>query len=304
MRILRLMIPMLILAAVMAACSPTQSGVVTGTTTGSVTGTANTASHPFCVSPSGAKALGSASATRDFGSFTPQQFRDAYGVTPLINEGYTGKGQTVVVIDSYGSPTLQSDIDAFDQQYHLPAITLQILSPLGTKPFDPNNQDMNGWAGETSLDVQVIHSIAPGAAIVVLTSPVDETEGTTDCRSFSNWRSTRLAITWATSCPRVWGASEVTLEDSYGQQEIAQWTKFYQQATTQNGITFFTGSGDNGATDYANCMRPRLFHQGYDKLPLRRAVGDFGWWYDAFQPERYLWRDRLGPERWWVQQVL
>jgi subtilase family serine protease len=270
-RILRLMIPLLILAAVMAACSP--SGVVTGTT-GTATGTAGTASHPFCVTPSGAKALGRAGASRDFGSFTPQQFQDAYGVTPLLNEGYTGKGQTVVVIDSYGSPTLQSDIDAFDQQYNLPPITLQILSPLGTKPFDSNNQDMSGWAGETSLDVQVIHSIAPGAGIVVLTSPVDETEGTVGLPQFRQLEEYAVNHHLGNIISQSWGASEVTLEDSFGQQEIAQWTKFYQQATTQDGITFFTGSGDSGATDLANCD---VNNRVYSSTPTTGFPSDEPW---------------------------
>ena len=51
------------------------------------------------------------------------------------------------------------------------------MSPLGTVPFNPAVKDMPGWAGETTLDVQIIHAIAPDAGIVVLTSPVDKTEG-------------------------------------------------------------------------------------------------------------------------------
>jgi subtilase family serine protease len=47
-----------------------------------------------------------------------------------------------------------------------------------------------------------------------------------------------------------WGASEVTLTDAAGQAEIARWTDFYKTATTTQGVTFTTGSGDNGATDY------------------------------------------------------
>jgi len=38
---------------------------------------------------------------------TPHALRVAYGVEPLIRLGYTGKGQTIVDIVSYGSPTLQ-----------------------------------------------------------------------------------------------------------------------------------------------------------------------------------------------------
>src|SRR5579859_995016 len=109
---------------------------------------------------------------------TPRSMRMAYGVESLMQHGYTGKGETVVDIVSFGSPTLQQDMDVFDRQFYLPPVKLQVLAPIGSKPFDPTNHDMAGWAGETELDVQVIHAIAPDASIVVLTSPVSETEGT------------------------------------------------------------------------------------------------------------------------------
>ena len=37
---------------------------------------------------------------------------------------------------------------------------------------------MVGWAGETDLDVEWSHAIAPGANILLVETPVDETEGT------------------------------------------------------------------------------------------------------------------------------
>jgi len=116
--------------------------------------------------------------------YTPYQLQIAYGVESLIKQGFTGKGQTVVDIVSFGSPTLQQDMDAFDRRFGLPDITLQIISPLGTKPFNPSNKDMAGWAGETTLDVQLIHAIAPDAGIVVLTSPISESEGTISLPEF------------------------------------------------------------------------------------------------------------------------
>src|SRR5712692_10170482 len=69
-------------------------------------------------------------------------------------------------------------MDVFDRQFALPPITVKVVAPLGTVPFNPKNNDMVGWALETELDVQIIHAIAPDAGIVVMTSPVDETEGT------------------------------------------------------------------------------------------------------------------------------
>ena len=116
--------------------------------------------------------------------YTPHQFQEIYGVDGLLKQGFTGKGQTVVDIVSFGSPTLQQDMNVFDQQFGLPPIQLQIIAPLGTKPFNPSDKDMVGWAGETTLDVQIIHAIAPGANIVVLTSPVAETEGTVGLPEF------------------------------------------------------------------------------------------------------------------------
>jgi subtilase family serine protease len=184
--------------------------------------------------------------------YSPQQLRDAYGVTPLYNKGYTGKGQTIAVIDSFGSPTLQQDMDTFCSQYGLPKTTLQILSPLGTVPFDNTNQEMTSWVGETSLDVEMIHAIAPDAKIVVMTSPVDETEGTVGLPQFLQLEQYVVSHHLANIVSQSWGASEYTLKDSASQQQVQQWDSFFHQATTQDGVTFVAGSGDNGVTDAAN----------------------------------------------------
>src|SRR5579863_436981 len=183
---------------------------------------------------------------------TPRSLRVAYGVESLMQRGYTGRGQTIVDIVSFGSPTLQQDMDIFDRQFDLPPITIKVLSPLGAVPFNPNDRDMTGWAGETELDVQIIHAIAPGANIVVLTSPVSETEGVIGLPQFLQLEKYAVSNHLGTIISQSWGASEVTLKDSTGQQQIQQWDAFYKQATTQQGITFFGSSGDNGATDYSD----------------------------------------------------
>src|SRR6266481_982772 len=99
--------------------------------------------------------------------YTPHALRVAYGLEALTEQGFTGKGQTIIDIVSFGSPTLQQDMDVFDKQFGLPPITIKVISPLNEKPYDPNN-DRGGWALETELDVEIIHAIAPGASIVVL----------------------------------------------------------------------------------------------------------------------------------------
>ncbi|MBF6590417.1 MAG: S53 family peptidase [Ktedonobacterales bacterium] len=203
----------------------------------------------------------------DAPGYTPEQMRAAYGVTALYDKGFRGKGQTVVVIDSFGSPTLQQDMDTFNQHYGLPAITLKILAPLGTKPYDSNNKEMRGWVGETSEDVELIHAIAPDAAITVLTSPVDETEGTIGLPEFLRLEQYAVSRQLGSIISQSWGASEYTLKDSAGQQEIQRWDAFFQQATTQKGITFFAGSGDEGATDYADLNATQLVSQPTSSFP-------------------------------------
>lgn len=189
---------------------------------------------------------------------TPYDLRVAYGVQSLIQRGFTGKGQTIVDIVSFGSPTLQHDMDVFDRQFGLPPITIKVISPVGTVPFNPATKDMPGWAGETELDVQVIHAIAPDARIVVLTSPVDETEGTIGLPQFRQLEQYALKNHLGNIISQSFGASEVTLKDTAGQQEIQKWDAFFKQATTQQGITFFASSGDNGATDYADLQATKL----------------------------------------------
>lgn len=204
--------------------------------------------------------------------YTPHALRAAYGLETLTEQGLTGKGQTVVDIVSFGSPTLQQDMDMFDQQFGLPPITIQVMSPLGTKPFDPNNKDMLGWAGETELDVQIIHAIAPDAGIVVLTSPVDETEGTIGLPEFLQLEQYAVSHHLGQIFSQSYVASEVTLADSAGQQLVKQYTDFYQQATTQQGWTIVSGSGDHGATDFSNIAATQ-----YSPTPIVNFPADVPW---------------------------
>ena len=111
--------------------------------------------------------------------YTPVQYRVAYDLNPLYAKGITGAGRTIVIVDSYGSPTIANDLHVFDQQFGFPDPTLVIDKFGNIPPFDPTNATEVGWAEETTLDVEYAHSIAPGAKIVLAETPVAETEGVT-----------------------------------------------------------------------------------------------------------------------------
>lgn len=203
---------------------------------------------------------------------TPRTMRIAYGMEALTERGLTGKGQTVVDIVSYGSPMLQRDINVFDQQYGLPPITLQVVSPLGTVPFNPRTPDMLGWAEETTLDVEIIHAMAPEAGIVVMTSPVDETEGTVGMPEFLELEQYAVQHKLGQIFSQSYVASETTLADGPGQQLVDNYASFYQQITTQQGWTVLSGSGDHGATDFSDIASTQL-----SPTPIVNFPADVPW---------------------------
>src|ERR1700761_838733 len=84
--------------------------------------------------------------------FTPAQLRAAYRLPALYAKGVTGKGVTILIVDSFGSPTIEADLAKFDRQFGYPAPPkFTVIAPVGKiPPFDPNNADMTGWAGETT----------------------------------------------------------------------------------------------------------------------------------------------------------
>ncbi len=258
----------LILFLLLTACS-TPGGI--GSSGGTPTQTSRAPANASATQPDPAKNDTcpdlSGYPTTGVDCYTPYQFRVAYGVEALMQKGFTGKGQTVVDIVSFGSPTLQQDMDAFDQHFGLPPIKIQIFNPLGTRAFDPSNKDMTGWAGETTLDVQIIHAIAPDAGIVVLTSPISETEGTIGLPQFRQLQQYALDHHLGSIVSQSWGASEVTLKDAAGQQEIQKWDAFFQKATTQQGVTFLSSSGDNGATDYIDLQATKLSPKATTSFP-------------------------------------
>lgn len=102
----------------------------------------------------------------------------AYHVKPLWKQGITGKGVGIATIVSYGDPDIQAVIDDYDQRYGLPKAKVTILAPVGDPTCPPGHESTcASWAGETDLDVEMFHTLAPGAHIYVVATPVAETLG-------------------------------------------------------------------------------------------------------------------------------
>jgi subtilase family serine protease len=220
--------------------------------------------------------------------------RVAYGVDTLIAQGFTGKGQTVVVIDAFGSPALQQDMDAFNSYYHLPSTTVQVLSPLGNPAFDPTNKDMVAWAEETEEDVETVHALAPGAQIVLYVSPVTWTEGTTGMPDFLTLEQDAVQTYPGSPVSQSWDTSEATLADPASRAVVQRWDDFFHTATTQDGMTYFAGSGDYGASNVQDVGGTRLASQPTSGFPADdpwvTGVGGTTLTMQGTVPEETAWR--------------
>jgi subtilase family serine protease len=92
--------------------------------------------------------------------YSPANVYEAYNLKALYKEGYTGTGQTIVILDWCGSPTIQQDANAFSKKYGLPELTssnFNIIYPVPSQCAAPSQ--------EINLDVEWAHAIAPGANI-------------------------------------------------------------------------------------------------------------------------------------------
>ena len=103
--------------------------------------------------------------------YQPSEIQTAYNLTPLYQAGLDGTGTTIAIVDAFGSTTIARDARAFAAAMGLPPVNLTIVGTPTESNFstDPNA----GWATETTLDVEWVHAIAPGAKILLVIAPTN-----------------------------------------------------------------------------------------------------------------------------------
>jgi subtilase family serine protease len=187
--------------------------------------------------------------------YTPVQYRVAYDLNPLYSgratgRAITGAGETIVIVDSFGSPTIQNDLRTFDAQFGFPNPKLTI-DQFGTiPPFDPTNSAMVNWALETTLDVEYAHSIAPGANIVLAETPVAEVEGTSGFPQMMNAEESLINSGVGDVISQSFGATENTFPGfSSGNFSSLLDLRYAFEDAFRHRVTVLAGSGDEGATN-------------------------------------------------------
>ena len=218
--------------------------------------TAHDTSSTACTLPDG-------SAVSYFHCYTPQQIRTAYGVdaVPMISSAPNyGQGQTIVLVDAYGSPTAASDLQTFHGTFFpdLPNPDFQQVFPQGNPQY-MNTCRSNGlsgpcaaanWSGEATLDIEWAYAIVPEAHIVLLAVPPAETLGVQGFPNLFKAISHEIDVTPPGT---VFSMSFAVTEQTFGGAAAAQVAKFDQ--VFQKGLAkddnFFAAVGDNGSVGSA-----------------------------------------------------
>jgi subtilase family serine protease len=237
-------------AGVIAAAAPAGSAATTATTASApAIAIKSGVLHPVGGMPAPSQA--NCVASGFYHCLTPQQVETAYNLAPLYRHGVTGKGETIVIVDSFGSPTIKNDLAVFDRQFKLPAPpSLRIIAPAGKIPkWSADNSDMTGWGGETTLDVEYAHTIAPGASILLVETPVSETEGVTGFPQIVEAENYVVEHHLGDVISQSFSATEQTFTGLAQINAYHLRSAYLRAAKEENGPTILAASGDSGAAD-------------------------------------------------------
>jgi subtilase family serine protease len=164
--------------------------------------------------------------------YTPQELATAYDIPAKL----TGAGQTIVIIDAFGDPTLTQDLGVEDSTFGLPAANLSVIYPSGQPAFDPANADEVNWSGEIALDVESAHAVAPAATIDLVIAKSDQDPDILSALQYVVSHHLGSVIS-----------------QSYGEAESCEASLIVKAdhalfaAAEAHGVTVFASSGDDGA---------------------------------------------------------
>ncbi len=182
--------------------------------------------------------------------YTPSFIKKAYEYPSTAT--LDGSGQTIVIVDAFGSSTISSDLALFDSVFGISAPpSFTIFCGNSPTPFDistcptvnlnANNlhHDQAGWAVETSLDVEYAHAMAPGANIVL------DVASTSFGNAINSAETAAIAAFPGAIFSQSFGIPEALLNGNAGQVNQAE-TNYANGVAV--GDTFFASAGDFGAT--------------------------------------------------------
>jgi PKD repeat protein len=164
---------------------------------------------------------------------SPQAAHTFYDLLPIYKMGYTGTGTKIGIDDmcdtSYPQADYMTDVNSFSAKMGLPEMTASTLVLMGSGGTTCTGGS-SGWSGETLLDIEWAHTMAPGATLEVdlADSALDEGDHT-----------------WNTLSNGVYIASNSWTWSGY---HANYWTT---AGAASHGESYLSASGDCGELDLA-----------------------------------------------------
>jgi subtilase family serine protease len=196
--------------------------------------------------------------------FAPQAIQAAYNVGPLYAAGLNGSGQTIALVDSYGSDTMAHDLHVFDNAFGLqqmcgeegvtcapgmPTFSQLALQGSPATKAPPSQSHGTGqenkaaWALEVALDVETAHAMAPQANILLVTTPTAETLGVQGFPQMMAAEDYVVQHHLAT----VISMSLAATEPSFNGVAALQKLRYAFVDAAANGVSVLAASGDFGS---------------------------------------------------------
>jgi subtilase family serine protease len=198
--------------------------------------------------------------------FTPQSTRAAYNVQPLYAGGFDGHGMTIAIVDSYGSDTIAHDLHVYNQAFGVASMCgeegvpctagmptfsqLNVQGSPATKAPPPKSrgtglENKSAWALEVSLDVETAHAMAPGANILLVTTPTAEVLGV---QGFPQMMAAEQYVV-DHHLAQVISQSFASAEDAFASTQSLLKLRHAFVSAAANGVTVLGSSGDGGSAN-------------------------------------------------------
>jgi subtilase family serine protease len=158
-----------------------------------------------------------------------------YGIDAAYKAGYHGEGQTIVLVDAYGSPTIARDANVFATMNNLPALNGDNFRVIYSDGKPIANPFLTEWPIEISLDVEWAHALAPNAHIVLVLAASDDDDDLAYAVNYAVTHKLGTVISNSYGYP----------EHYFGPAVASAFNTVIEQAAAQ-GIAVNVSTGDSG----------------------------------------------------------
>jgi subtilase family serine protease len=185
----------------------------------------------------------------------PADLQNAY----RLPSGTAGSGATVAIVDAMDDPKAESDLATYRAQFGLPPCTTangcfrKVNQNGAASPLPAPDA---GWAGEISLDVDMVSAVCPRCKILLVESNQPDNSLFTAIDTAARMGAKFISNSW--------GGSESSGQDTFDQQHL-----------NKPGVAITASSGDGGF----GVIHPAAsrFVTAVGGTSLRRASNTRGW---------------------------